>query len=460
MSSSNNKIKIKNQKENLLNDYHLDLIENPIRYYLCLKCFQIPLFSIHRSNSKLYLCYKCPNLHIEIYEFNKYFYHFKYKNNNNINYDFSNKCKEHNQIYFGYCYTCLSNICVLCEKHKFHNCTNYLDIMPTFTQIENYKKKIKESENFLRKNLNIINNEISSLKNHKQNIYELYSNYKIINTNILKFCKDILEQLNQNKKNGFLTYELIYNVTNVLNFEYKPIIIEKENIFQCLFGYLINLKNYIIKDSYLRNQQKKYFKLNLDLISFKENELTNIFEKYPNKNCPFFLESNLIILYIKINEKLYYGECSKENNLPKGRGILLHSDGVIQEGYFDNNYIGKGVMRYSNGEYYIGEWNIKTREGYGKMFYGDGSVYDGLWKKDKWNGNGTLIGLNGTKFVSAFVNGKSIGDAKKYDPDNKIWIEVNRMYNNNYNNFSFENSKEIKFIKKKRILKLKKIKKK
>ena len=47
---------------------------------------------------------------------------------------------------------------------------------------------------------------------------------------------------------------------------------------------------------------------------------------------------------------------------------------------------GKGVMNWSTGEVYMGEYYFGNREGYGRYQYIDGRVYIGYWKGDIING--------------------------------------------------------------------------
>ena len=51
---------------------------------------------------------------------------------------------------------------------------------------------------------------------------------------------------------------------------------------------------------------------------------------------------------------------------------------------------GRGLMEYSNGDIYIGQWEMGKKNGMGKMVYENGDVYEGNWKDDRRMGEGTL----------------------------------------------------------------------
>ena len=58
-------------------------------------------------------------------------------------------------------------------------------------------------------------------------------------------------------------------------------------------------------------------------------------------------------------------------------------------GYDNNNitianYIieGHGIMTYSNGDIYNGDWENNNRHGKGKIIYQDGDIYEGEFEND------------------------------------------------------------------------------
>ena len=47
-----------------------------------------------------------------------------------------------------------------------------------------------------------------------------------------------------------------------------------------------------------------------------------------------------------------------------------------------------GIMKYSNGDKYDGNWINDAKNGQGKMEYANGDIYNGRWKNDKRYGQG------------------------------------------------------------------------
>ena len=54
-----------------------------------------------------------------------------------------------------------------------------------------------------------------------------------------------------------------------------------------------------------------------------------------------------------------------------------------------------GVIKYKNGDMYIGEIENEKKEGYGIMYYSNSNMYEGEWKKDARDGYGELFYSDG-----------------------------------------------------------------
>lgn len=82
----------------------------------------------------------------------------------------------------------------------------------------------------------------------------------------------------------------------------------------------------------------------------------------------------------------YDGDC--KNNLAHGHGNARGIDtytGSFRKGYPN----GKGLYRWSTGEYYDGEWLMGKREGIGEYHYtfeGKQALQAGVWKNDRYLG--------------------------------------------------------------------------
>ena len=80
-------------------------------------------------------------------------------------------------------------------------------------------------------------------------------------------------------------------------------------------------------------------------------------------------------------------DISKNNFI--GKGVYTYSNGDKYEGDWFNGYKpGKGVYTYSNGDKYEGDWVNNQRTGNGVYNFSDGSSYKGEFLEDKLNGKG------------------------------------------------------------------------
>ena len=128
------------------------------------------------------------------------------------------------------------------------------------------------------------------------------------------------------------------------------------------------------------------------------------------------------------NNKLMNLSClnSKKNSINK----LYDYDndeysGVIIFG--KKNGKGKIIYRDSN-MVYVGIFVNDLREVKGNLSsYDNKYLYDGEWKKDKFEGNGSLVTPNGTKYVGPFKNGLFEGNGYLIDNEGNI-------YNGNFKN--------------------------
>eukprot|EP01017_Pseudomicrothorax_dubius_P015853 TRINITY_DN180_c0_g1_i1.p1 TRINITY_DN180_c0_g1~~TRINITY_DN180_c0_g1_i1.p1 ORF type:complete len:499 (+),score=53.76 TRINITY_DN180_c0_g1_i1:82-1578(+) len=80
---------------------------------------------------------------------------------------------------------------------------------------------------------------------------------------------------------------------------------------------------------------------------------------------------------------------------------------------------GKGTMKYTNGDVYVGEWFAGRRCGYGVLTRADGmTIYEGEWSDDVYHGYGHLRFHNGVdSFESFSLNAHDIGALKPYYKD-------------------------------------------
>ena len=72
--------------------------------------------------------------------------------------------------------------------------------------------------------------------------------------------------------------------------------------------------------------------------------------------------------------------------------IVIQEDGWSYEYRYEGevnqygDWHGKGVVSYSNGTRYVGEFRDNEYHGHGTMTYADGRVESGKWEKNKFLG--------------------------------------------------------------------------
>ena len=69
---------------------------------------------------------------------------------------------------------------------------------------------------------------------------------------------------------------------------------------------------------------------------------------------------------------------------------------------------GKGVMNYTDGSTYTGEWKNGKRHGKGTLVYADGRKYEGPFENDCFHGKGTLTLSDGRTIHGLWRNGEQI----------------------------------------------------
>ena len=89
-------------------------------------------------------------------------------------------------------------------------------------------------------------------------------------------------------------------------------------------------------------------------------------------------------------------ELIPRNEKPEGQGIMKYSDGGIYDGNWENGIRqGEGIMKYNNGDIYDGDWEDGKKCGKGTYTWQDGRKYDGDYKDDMREGEGTFSGWTG-----------------------------------------------------------------
>ena len=108
------------------------------------------------------------------------------------------------------------------------------------------------------------------------------------------------------------------------------------------------------------------------------------------------------------NQEKYIGE--KNIKTREGYGIYYFLNGSKYEGDWKNGKMeGYGIFSFSNGEKYEGEFNNYKKEGYGIYYYSNGNKYEGEWKNNTIEGYGINYYSNGNKYEGEWKNNKIDG---------------------------------------------------
>lgn len=129
------------------------------------------------------------------------------------------------------------------------------------------------------------------------------------------------------------------------------------------------------------------------------------FEDLLNKslNLPIITEMiHRVEIKIDVNDDFFIG--TKHNNKLL-KGVMYYSTGDYYEGEFINNRRdGQGIFVYKNGTKYEGMFKTNRQHGYGKLTQLDGEVYIGQWTEGRINGHGVRYHLNGDKYSGQYIN--------------------------------------------------------
>ena len=128
-------------------------------------------------------------------------------------------------------------------------------------------------------------------------------------------------------------------------------------------------------------------------------------------NKPTYVEN---ISYIFVNEIInkefpgtYTGKWYNNNNKPYGEGIMTFSDGEIYEGEWKDGKIdGKGTYNFSNGNVYKGEFKDNGINGQGTFNYFNGDVCEGNFKNGRRDGKCVYKFSNGDVFEGYYEDDK------------------------------------------------------
>jgi hypothetical protein len=88
----------------------------------------------------------------------------------------------------------------------------------------------------------------------------------------------------------------------------------------------------------------------------------------------------------------------------------------------DNLPHGVGVMKYSDGRIYSGEWKNGRWHGKGRATFSNGDFFEGMYYEDQRHGDGVYQWSDGREFRGGFVNDQRSGHGEYSWPDGAMYV--------------------------------------
>ncbi len=301
----------------------------------CLKCSKTPLINLQYINNEPIICYKCQDDHMGKIPLSQFL-----ENSQNIKYDFNcticnqlledncyycincqiitcekcklihdkennhnslesyieneNLCTNHCTSVFAYCLQCKKNICTYCKNHLQHEKFILFDHTLEKAQINKYIQSIEKVKKFIIK-INEIQNKIKDFYLHQINFCDkIFNTYKKINEDEIKLCEILLDNYNYRFETHSITYPVIKNIQNILQFNFF------DNInFDTQFNYF-NSEKYI---DFFKNITNSILIDSGPLLDFEGIEITKDLNADYNENKYKDIKQNDIKIEIKNDEK-------------------------------------------------------------------------------------------------------------------------------------------------------------
>ena len=116
---------------------------------------------------------------------------------------------------------------------------------------------------------------------------------------------------------------------------------------------------------------------------------------------------------------IYYGTCLSppetrfRPRTPHGTGVMEYTSGVIYDGEWCNGFWnGYGKLEYAKNNYYAGDFEKTIPTGQGLRVWPDGSEYEGGWKDGKRSGKGTYRSPAGDVFEGNWLKDRLAGKGR------------------------------------------------
>ncbi|MBO5584337.1 MAG: OmpA family protein [Prevotella sp.] len=177
-------------------------------------------------------------------------------------------------------------------------------------------------------------------------------------------------------------------------------------------GYLTNGKRNGMGLFYYKNGDRYVGEWKNDKISgrgmMRKNLLPYSSGKNPcNRSVGTFIGTDMTgdrVIWKSVGD-IYIGGMDEKGNY-SGKGVMTYSDGNKYDGeWMQGKHHGMGTLYYANGNKYVGEFCNGDITGKGKLWYADGSYVEGYFKSGRVSGKGRYHWANGGTYEGDFVNG-------------------------------------------------------
>ena len=146
------------------------------------------------------------------------------------------------------------------------------------------------------------------------------------------------------------------------------------------------------------------------------------------------------------NGEIYKGQWKKGKR--NGLGIEYYkNENIKYQGVFkDNEYSGKGIYIWENGEYYKGNFKNSMAHGEGEYHYMNGDIYKGNFVNNIKEGKGIYTCKNGNQFIGIWENDVQNGNGEYYENRKLIYkgmVILGIKYENGEEYYSNGNKKYV-----------------
>lgn len=119
----------------------------------------------------------------------------------------------------------------------------------------------------------------------------------------------------------------------------------------------------------------------------------------------------------------YVGHVDASTGLRHGHGVLYYTSGNVYDGEWrDGAANGIGEKRYANGDVFRGMWRGGKRSGRGSYLHADGHFFEGMYEDDEANGYGIFSTVGGDRYTGQWARGKKEGRGREMLRGGQVFV--------------------------------------